>query len=124
MFDEDKINELLRGASPKKKNSSKRKDPPQKKESPDPTPTKTKEITQEELQEIGNMIGSAAAARHPATQQKKTEEKRVSSKKLQNRQEYIHEQKLAEDRLRRLKHAEKRIEELERERRETANRIA
>ena len=83
MFDEDKINELLRGASPKKKSSSKRKEPSSKKESAtkDPlNPTKTKEITQEELQEIGSMIGSAAASRSPATQQKKQKRSRFPQK--------------------------------------------
>ena len=131
MFDEDKINELLRGASPKKKKSpshkNKSKKDPQK-DAPINTETnsnskKDTELTPELLQEIGGMIGSTTGRESAIGSQSVSKEKNVSMKNMHQRQDYIHERKLAEDRLRRLKDAEKRIQELERERREAANQI-
>ncbi|MAA78502.1 MAG: hypothetical protein CL916_04520 [Deltaproteobacteria bacterium] len=119
MFDEDKINELLRGASSKKKTSSSKKKMQQskdslKEESKRSTPKENSEITSDRLQEIESMIGSGTGMRITEVPQTKQKEKPVSIKNIQQRQEYIHERKLAEDRLRRLKQAENRIEELER----------
>ena len=129
MFNEKKINELLRGASPKKKASSKQKDTPHKeatqnKRSDESRTTSTRELTRKDLEEIEVMIGSASGAQSSSRQQVVHKKEQISRKNLQTRQEYIHERKLAEDRLKRLKNAEKRIEELERERREDSNRIA
>lgn len=131
MFDEDKINELLRGASPKKKSPSPKKKTAKAKESPktkEPQPKSSplkegEQLTPESLQEMGTMMGSGTRAESTAVRQTKQKEKTVSIKNIQQRQEYIQERKLAEDRLRRLIKAEKRIEELERERNATTLRI-
>ena len=132
MFDEDKINELLRGASPKKKASSSKKKPPEAKkitkkkeaeQSEISNPKAEGELTPESLQEMGTMMVSGARTESATVRQSTQKEKTVSIKNIQKRQEYIHERKLAEDRLRRLKQAEKRIEELERERKEATRQI-
>lgn len=121
MFDEDKINELLRGASPKKKKTSSKQKKEQREE-PKETVQESNISTSEDdgrltpkvLQEIGGMIQSNASTKSTDTHQNSQTEKNVSMKSMQQRQEYIHERRLAEDRLRRLKKAEQRIEELER----------
>ena len=125
MFDEDKINELLRGASQKKKSSSSTKKTAnnriKKEESVQSTeqllpPNPGCDLTSVSLQEIGAMMGSGSRIENER-QRTQPKEKPVSINNIQKRQDYIHERKLAEDRLVRLKKAEKRIDELEKERR-------
>lgn len=115
MFDEKKINELLSGSNPKKQ----QKMPPKKLSQPKTVQTSVKQESKERSEEALTLHditwGSTEQSSPPKVAPRKTVSPKREKKNALAHQEYLHEKKLSEDRLVRLRKAESRIEELQKQ---------
>ena len=116
MFDEKKINALLGGSSPQKKTASsakKKSTIPKKITARSGNQKKSESSTSLDLHEItwGEDHKETVSVETP----KKSSSPNRERKKALQHQEYLHEKRLSEDRLIRLRKAEARIEHLEKE---------